>query len=74
VVVASGASFADAVVGGSVAAAGNAPLLRTTPWSVPPSSFDWAVGEAVSLGSASVVGGVRAVADEVVVGLLDAIN
>ena len=74
VVVASGASFADAVVGASIAAADGAPLLLTTPWSVPPSSFDWAVSESASLGSAAVVGGVRAVADEVVVGLLDAVN
>lgn len=74
VVVASGVSFADAVVGASVAAADAAPLLLTTPWSVPPSSFDWAVSEGSSLGSAAVVGGVRAIADPVVVGLLDAVN
>jgi putative cell wall-binding protein len=74
VVVASGVAFADAVVGASSATADGAPLLLTTPWSVPPSSFDWAVSEGASLGSAAVVGGVRAVTDDAVVGLLDAIN
>lgn len=74
IVVATGGSFADGVVGASLAVASSSPLLLTTPWSLPPTTFDWALGEGASLGTAAVVGGARAVGDEVVVGLLDAIN
>lgn len=73
-VVASGGSYADAIAAASLAVASSAPLLVTTPWSVPATTFSWAEGEASSLRSAVVVGGVRAVNDSVVVGLLDAVN
>ena len=74
VLVASGTSFPDGLAAGARAAASGAPVLLTGPRSVPSTVFSWLQFEAASIATAGVAGGLRVVTDEVVVGLLDAVN
>lgn len=74
VAIVDGTDPGDGLSAATRAATAGVPLLLSLPWSVPGPVFSWLAGETGSLASATVYGGVRAVDEAAVVGLLDAIN